>query len=318
MSGALRSALVTGATGFVGSALVDRLLADNVEVTCLVRSQSMPKARALSEGRRIRVVEVPSFTTSVLQARLVDVTADVVFHLASYGVHQSDRDVDQMVDGNVTLLLHLLQATAAWPLRRFIHTGSCSEYGDPGSQEILIAETHPIQPQSLYGAVKAGAVQAGNLLASALDIPFVTLRPFNIFGTRERSTRLVPYLIERLRNDQPVDLTPGKQVRDILFEDDAVSAFLAAATSQALESGEVYNVCSSRPTRIREIGEMVADVMGKPRDLLHWGERPYRSDELMWLVGDNRRFRETTGWFPKVDLHEGIRRIVDARTREGN
>ena len=66
MSRPLRSALVTGATGFVGSALVDRLLADNVEVTCLVRSPSMPRMRALSEGRRIRIVEVPSFTTSVL------------------------------------------------------------------------------------------------------------------------------------------------------------------------------------------------------------------------------------------------------------
>ena len=318
MSGPLRSALVTGATGFVGSALVDRLLAENVEVTCIVRSQSMPRARALAEGRRVRIVEVSSFDTSALQSKLAGVSAEVIFHLASYGVHQTDRDADQMVDGNVSILLHLLQATAAWPLRRFIHTGSCSEYGDPGPQETLIAETHPMQPKSLYGAVKAGSVLAGSVLASALNIPFVTLRSFNVFGTRERPSRLVPYLIERLKNDQPVDLTLGEQVRDILFEDDAVSAFLAAATSETLKSGEVYNVCSSRPTRIREIGEMVADAMGKSRELLHWGERPYRPDELMWLVGDNRRFREATGWFPMVGLQEGIRRIVDARTREGS
>jgi nucleoside-diphosphate-sugar epimerase len=164
----------------------------------------------------------------------------------------------------------------------------------------------------LYGAVKAASVLCGNALASSLSIPFVTLRLFGVFGTRETPPRLVPYLISQLQKDRPVDLTPGEQVRDFLFEDDVAAAFLAAATAEGLKSGEAYNVCSSRPTRIRELAEMVADAMGKPRELLHWGERPYRSDEPMWLVGDNRRFREAvTNWCPTISLQEGIHRILD-------
>ena len=310
MTGPLESALVTGATGFVGSALVDRLLAENVRVTCLVRPRSDSNARNLIDAGRIRLVEVPSFEVPVLQSNLAGISAEVIFHLASYGVQQTDRDTDQLVQGNVAIVIQLLQATAHWPLRRFVHTGSCSEYGTSALAGQLIAETEPIQPKSLYGAVKAASVLCGSAMAASLDVPFVTLRLFGVYGTRERPPRLIPYLISRLRDDQPVDLTPGEQVRDFLFEDDVTSAFLDAATADGLESGEVYNVCSSQPTRIREIGEMVADAMGKPRELLHWGERPYRPDELMWLVGDNRRFRAATGWTPKVGLREGIARVL--------
>lgn len=309
----LRSALVTGATGFIGSALVHRLLAENVEITCLIRSRSISRMSSFVEARQIRIIEVPSFETSVLQSKLAGISAEVIFHLASYGVQQGDRDIDQLVEGNISLVLHLLQATAHWPLRRFIHTGSCSEYGDPGRERKLISETDSVRPQSVYGAAKAGSVLCGNAFASSLSIPFVTLRMFGVFGTREAPHRLVQYLISRLQSNQPVDLTSGEQVRDYLFEDDAVAAFIAAATtSNELNSGEVYNVCSSQPRLIREMGEVTADVMGKSRELLRWGERPTRPDEPVWLVGDNRRFREATGtWRPMISLHEGIQRMVN-------
>jgi nucleoside-diphosphate-sugar epimerase len=78
-------------------------------------------------------------------------------------------------------------------------------------------------------------------------------------------------LIRRLENDTPVDLTPGEQVRDLLFEDDVVNALLQASESDGLQPYQVYNVCSARPVRIREVGEAVADALNKPRELLHTG-----------------------------------------------
>jgi UDP-glucose 4-epimerase len=309
MTDLLRSALVTGSTGFLGSALVRRLLVQNVQVTCLVRSQSVAKAASLWGDAPVRIVEI---TGGVLESDLLDVSAEVVFNLASYGVHEGERDIDEMIDGNVTILLRVLQATASWPLRRFVHVGSCAEYGHPEKEGGLIPETHRLQPKTPYGAAKASSVLCGSALAYSLGVPFVTLRLFGVYGTGEGPRRLIPYIMSRLLNDEVVDLTGGEQVRDLLFEDDAISAFLAAATSEGIESGEVYNVCSSQPTRIREVGETVADVMNKPRDLLHWGARPYRAGEPMWLVGDNRRFRRATNdWLPTTDLHEGIRRMVE-------
>jgi nucleoside-diphosphate-sugar epimerase len=309
MRDGLRSALVTGSTGFLGSALVRQLLSENVEVTCLVRSQSIFKTVQFAGNPRIRIVE---YEGADLESKLRGTSTEYVFNLASYGVQPTERDLDEMIAGNIGILLRVMRATANWPLRRFVHVGSCSEYGDPSSEGALVAETHPIQPKSLYGAAKAASVLWGNALAFSLNVPFVTLRLFGVFGTQEGPQRLVPYLISRLLDDQSVDLTGGEQVRDFLFEDDVASAFLAASTSVGLKSGEVYNVCSSTPTRIRDVGELVADAVAKPRGLLHWGERAYRSDEPMWMVGDNRRFRNATGsWCPTTSLPAGIRRMVD-------
>jgi nucleoside-diphosphate-sugar epimerase len=305
-----RSALVTGANGFIGSALVARLIAEKVHVICLVREKR--RCLHLDSLAGVQTIEVPVFQTSYLKSRLANVSADVVFNLASYGVRQEDRDPDELIEGNVGLTAHLLEAVAGWPLRKFIHTGSCSEYGFPFSNGLPISESQPLRPLSVYGAAKAASVLFGNSYAAQLNIPFVTLRPFGVFGIHEAPQRLVPYLIGRLERDEPVDLTPGEQVRDLLFEDDLVQAFLEAAEAK-LNWYESYNVCSSQPTRIRELGETVADMLQKPRDLLLWGKRAYRTDEPMWLVGDNCRFVGATSWRPTVSLEEGIRRIISNR-----
>jgi UDP-glucose 4-epimerase len=305
------SALVTGATGFIGSVLVKRLLAEGVRVTCLIRARPRaPSALAALAGAQ--VIEISSSQVAELKAKLAGSSAETVFHLASYGVQQQERDTVQLLEGNVALLSNLLEATSDWPLRRFLHAGSCSEYGLPAQEGTPISETQALRPISMYGAAKAASFEFGNALALRLKIPFVTLRLFGVFGSHEAPQRLAPYLMQRLRHDQPVDLTPGEQVRDFLYEDDVTDAFLAAAGAEALLLHEAYNVCSGYATRIRDFGETVADALGKPHQLLHWGERPYRPDEPMWQVGDNRGFAAATSWSPRFSVQEGIRRMISA------
>jgi nucleoside-diphosphate-sugar epimerase len=310
-----QSALVTGATGFIGSALVKRLLAEEVRVTCVIRARNRA-SNSLAALAGARVIEVPSFHVGELKTQMADVRAETVFNLASYGVQQQDRDTGLLLGGNVALLCNLLEATAEWPLRRFLHAGSCSEYGQPAHEGTAISEQQPLRPTSLYGAAKAAAFKIGNGLALRLHVPFATLRLFGVFGAHEAPQRLAPYLINRLKRDQPVDLTPGEQVRDFLYEDDATDAFLAAAAADSLPFYEAYNVCSGQATRVREFGEAVADALGKPRELLHWGERAYRTDEPTWQVGDHRRFAEAAAWAPRVTVADGIRRMISAAEKK--
>jgi UDP-glucose 4-epimerase len=311
-----RSALVTGGTGFIGSVLVRRLLADGVAVTCLVRLRTRsPGALAALDGAR--VIELPSVSTAQLDAALAGVSTDVVFHLASYGVHQADRETAPLLEGNVSFLCNLLEVTSAWPMQRFIYTGSCAEYGFPAQTGIPIPETHGLRPASMYGAAKAVAFLAGSALAARLATPFVGLRLFGAFGVHEAPMRLAPYLIRHLSQDQSVALTPGDQVRDLLYEDDVVDALIAAAEGGAVQPWEVYNVCSGRATRVREVGEIVARALGKPPGLLEWGARPHRADEPLWQVGDNRRFTAATSWRPRITVQEGIERMVAAAGARG-
>jgi UDP-glucose 4-epimerase len=302
---------VTGATGFIGSVLVQRLVADGVAVTCLVRARTRsPGTLAALDGAR--VIELPSVSTAQLNAALDGVSADVVFHLASYGVRQADRDAAQLVEGNVSFLCNLLDATSSWPMQRFIYSGTCAEYGFPVQEGVPIPETHGLRPASMYGAAKAVAFLAGGALAARLSAPFVALRLFGAFGVHEAPLRLAPFLIRHLIQDQPVALTPGDQVRDLLYEDDVADALIAAASGGAVHPGTVYNVCSGRAIRVREVGEMVARALGKPLGLLRWGARPHRADEPRWQVGDNRRFTAATSWRPRITVQEGLERMIAA------
>jgi len=305
----LRSAVVTGGTGFIGSALVRRLVVAGARVLCLMRDKPRSDA-SLALLRGAEVVRLSSFHASEMEGCLREFSADVIFNLASYGARQEDRDPEALLEGNVGLVARLVSAAASAAPKRFIHAGSCSEYGASLANEIFFTEAQPLRPESVYGGAKAAAEFYGNTLARWLGVAFVTLRLFGVFGVGEGPQRLIPYLINRLQVNEPVDLTPGEQVRDFLYVDDVVEAFIVAAQDNGLTPYTAYNVCSGKPVRIREIGTLVADVMQKPRSLLQWGKRPYRRDEAMWIVGDNRRFTHATAWRPRVSLPDGIRRMV--------
>ncbi|MCL4474254.1 MAG: NAD(P)-dependent oxidoreductase [Actinobacteria bacterium] len=302
--------LLTGASGFIGGALAQRLARAGYGVTCLVRDGS-PGSIKLKGIEGINIVAVSSFDDNVLAEALDGISATAVINLASYGVKRDERDPGLMIEGNISLLSALMQVTSKWPLKIFVHTGSCSEYAPP-VVDTPIREADPLRPASLYGAAKAASFMFGNALATDLGVPMVTLRLFGVYGAGEGPERLLPYLIERLRNNAEVDLTAGEQVRDLLYIDDVTAAFLAIIEKTDLPRGAVYNVCSGQQVRIRDIALSVARAMNKPEKLLLLGEREYRMDEPMWLVGDNTLFRSTTGWRPEISLQDGIERILAA------
>jgi len=304
----ISSALVAGSTGFIGSSLTRRLSEEGIRTFCLVR-EGRYNPESFKDVRGAELIEIQSSRADALQRALSGITADAVFNLASYGVNPRENDADIMIDANLHFVSLLLQITSQWPLKRFIHAGSCFEYGEPEDRK-PISEDHQIRPLSLYGATKAASVLIGNALAARLSAPFVTLRLFGVYGKGERPHRLIPYTMDLLNKNEPVDLTPGEQVRDLMYVDDVADALVTAARHGSIIPRGVYNLCSGVPVTIREVGETVARVMDKPSSLLRWGERAYSSTEPMWLVGDNRKFTEATGWKPKVGLLDGIRLMV--------
>ena len=312
---ATRTALVAGATGFVGSAVARRLLADGWRVVAPVRRQSTGRHR-LSGLSGLDVIEVGGYTPDELRPAFA-ARPDVVFNLASAGV-AGGTDPDEIVAGNVTLALKLLRAAGEAGVKRFVHTGSCFEYAAvPAGQRM--SESSPAVPWSVYGAAKLASVHLARTTAVMFKVPLVVLRLFGVFGPGEAPRRLVPYLVDRLRRGEAVDLTPGTQVRDLLYIDDAADAFVMAAEAPTLgDDGQMYNVCSGVPVAVRQVGDTVARLLNAPPELLRWGAIPPRTEEPPWIVGDGERFRSATGWQPKFDLDAGLKATIAARMRSSD
>ena len=303
----IQRVVVTGATGFIGSALVRRLSGAGIQTLCFVRPGSTRRNR-LENLPNVELVEISSSGCD-LSKRLVELKPELVYNLGSAGVNPDDRDPAFLLAGNVGLITALVTALQNASPSRLIHIGSCSEYA-PAEAGRLLDENAAVNPPSIYGAAKACAFMYGGALAARLNVPFITLRLFGVYGPGEAPHRLVPSVISHLQRNEPIELTGGEQVRDLIYVDDAVEALLAAAACEELQAGSAYNVCSSRAIKIRQVAECVAECMHKPKSLLRFGQRPYRDDEPMWIVGDNRRFSKLAGWSPQVTLQQGISQSI--------
>src|SRR5271157_1830955 len=223
------NALIVGATGFLGSALVNRLHREGVSTHSLL-FRDRPR-RSLPAGSQ--VIESRSSAVADLQTAIGGAEFDCVYHVAAAGVSPSERDPQALLDGNLGLISNVMLAMASSPPRRFVYTGSCAEYSRADPPQ-LITEEHPTLPRNVYGAAKAATTIWAMALAQKLGISLVTLRLFHIYGPGESHSRLVPYLVDCLRNEVRAKLTKGEQYRDVLYLDDAVSALLAAAAAPIL------------------------------------------------------------------------------------
>lgn len=305
------TAVVTGATGFIGAPLVGKLAAAGARVLCPIRKGS-PRSARISGIPAVRVVELESFDARSLTNVADGANVDVVFHLAAYGVVSSERDPIAMLDGNATLTASVLLAARQWSAKRVVFAGSCSEYA-PSEPGVLIDEEHPLRPTTLYGAAKAAATVYGTTLAAQLEVAFVPLRIFGTYGVGEARTRLLPYVIETLASGGQPELTPGAQIRDFSNIEDVVDALLVAASHPNIEPGRPYNVCSGIPRKVSEVASRAAELLGSSTGALGLGRLPYRSDEPEWIVGNPRRFRDATGFVPRVELDDGIKKMIEAR-----
>jgi UDP-glucose 4-epimerase len=304
--------LVTGATGFVGGALVRRLSAEGRTVVCPVRRE----AAWLQQLPGITPIVTRLHDPEALAADLEGHRPRWIVHLAAAGVRVDDRSPRALIEGNVATVAALLQVATRWPVERFVHVGSCAEYGQVGADPV--DEATILAPTSAYGGAKAAASVLALGLAAQTAVPLTILRLFGTFGIGEAPQRLLPYVLESLSRGQPCRLSPGDQVRDLTWIDDVVDA-LCRVVQVDSAAGQVLHVCSGRGTTVREVCELAADLLGAPRTLLHFGALPHRDDEPRVLVGNPAKMHAMTGWQARTDLDTAILLMRDsARNPEAN
>lgn len=297
--------LVTGASGFIGVHLVDRLLSEGNRVTVLARSSSaLPK----EWHDRLNVVACGDFSERGLR-QLLREPVETVFHLAAYGVRPNYRDIDEMIAINVALPAALVRLCAEWGAR-MVMAGTFSEYRSPSNRDLL-REDSPLEQGKLYGSSKAAGGLMAGAIATGTGTRFRLLRLFKVYGAGEASHRLLPALVTGLAKRERVAISAGTQVLDFVFVDDVIEAMLRADTHCRDKGGmATWNVATGRAHSVREFAECVATAMTADPALLGFGAIDMRKDDEPWLVGSPDLLRSELGWQPSIGLEEGIRAAV--------
>jgi len=298
-------ALVTGGAGFIGSHLVDALVAQGTDVLAV---------DDLSRGRRDQVNAAAEFTRmDVADPRLVDLIGahrpDVVFHLAAQiDVRRSVADPMADAQTNVVGTVNLLQASAHHGVNRIVFASSGGAiYGD--TAVIPTPESHEQRPESPYGTAKLCGEAYGNLYRRMRGLEFIALRYANVYGPRQDphgEAGVVAIFAQRLLRDEPATINgDGLQTRDYVYVDDVVRANLAAVSAT---TPDAVNIGTGVETDVNGLYERLRRICGTDAPAVHADAKP---GEQRRSCLDIRHARAALDWEPSVPLEDGLRRTVD-------
>jgi UDP-glucose 4-epimerase len=303
--------LVTGGAGFIGSSLVERLLATGERVRVLDDFSSGRRSNLVGLRGDLEVVEGSIVDAAVVTRCMAGV--EVVFHEAAIpSVARSVDDPARSMLANVQGTTVVLEAARRAGVRRLIFAASSSAYGD--TAVLPKVETMEPRPLSPYAVSKATGEQLLRVFASLYPLETLSLRYFNVFGPRQdpasHYAAVIPkFITAALRREPATVYGDGEQTRDFCFIDNVVSANLLAASSPNKLSGQVVNIACGDRTSLNELWGMVCEATEFRAAPRH--EAP-RAGDVRDSLADVRAAKDLIGYEPKVKLSEGLARTVAA------
>ena len=307
-----KAVLVSGAGGFIGSHLVERLHERGARVRAFVRynSRNDPGLLSMLPTEVLSNVEIISgdlCDLSAVQAAMREVSH--VFHLgALIAIPYSYLHPAEVVEANIIGTMNILLAARELGVERLIHTSTSEVYGT--ALHTPINESHPLQGQSPYSASKIGADKLAESFFLSYNLPVVTVRPFNTFGPRQSARAVIPTIISQALVNKTIHLGNLDTTRDFTYVSDTVSGFLAAGSVVGVEGG-VFNLGTGEEIRIGDIADLIALKVGHKVDIVVDPDRlrPQKS-EVLRLVSDNKLAREVLSWSPRVRLDDGLDQCI--------
>jgi NAD dependent epimerase/dehydratase len=308
-----KTVLVTGAGGFIGSHLVEALVAKGAEVKTLVRYNSRNDWGMLETIPSVIKDKLDITTGDIIDSCVVKKAVkncDIIFHLAALiGIPYSYSAPESYVNTNIKGTLNIMQASLDEGVEKVIHTSTSEVYGT--AKYVPIDESHPLQGQSPYSASKIGADMLAHSFFLSFNAPVAIIRPFNTFGPRQSARAVIPTIISQALSEEEINLGSLTPVRDLTYVKDTVNGFIKIAESNN-SIGEIINIGNGKGIAIGELAKKILILMGCENTTIHSDEeriRPEKS-EVMQLICDNSKAKRTIGWSPHYTLDQGLQETI--------
>ncbi len=305
--------LVTGAGGFIGSHLTERLIDEGAQVRAFIRYTSRADLGLLGllPKDKLAALEVISGDLRDVEAvRAAVKGTDTIFHLgALIAIPYSYVHPREVIEVNVLGTTNVLMAARDYAVRRMVHTSTSEVYGT--ARYTPIDEAHPLQGQSPYSASKIGADKIVESFVRSFELPVATLRPFNTYGPRQSARAVIPTIITQALTLDEVRLGALTPQRDLSYVTDTVDGFVRMATHDAAIGQEV-NIGADATISIGELAQKILGIIGRDLPIVSDEQRMRPAgSEVLRLWADNRKAGQLIGWRPQVSLDAGLARTVE-------
>jgi len=307
-----KKVLVTGAGGFIGSHLTERLVDIGADVSAFIRYNSRNdwgQLESLPEGKleNINVVAGDLRDPDAIMKAVKNI--EIVFHLGSLiAIPYSYVHPRDVIETNIIGTTNILIAARDNDVEKIVHTSTSEVYGT--ARYVPIDEEHPLQGQSPYSASKIGADMIANSFYKAYNLPVATIRPFNTYGPRQSARAVIPTIITQAQIKKIVHLGDLHPTRDFTFVTDTVEGFIKMAESPK-SIGEVINTGSSFEISIGDLAEKILNLLDSNAKIEVEDKRIRpKPSEVERLYADVNKAKKLINWEPTISLDEGLKRTI--------
>lgn len=299
----MKRVIISGATGAIGSALIENLLCNNVEILIISRKNSkrlsvIPKNRLIS----IKYCDLDEYKN--LQND-TGKTYDVFYHFAWSGTFGDSRNDMYVQNKNVDYSLDAVALAKRFGCHTFIGAGSQAEYG---RVEGVLTPSTPVFPENGYGIAKLCAGQMTREYAHQLGLKHIWVRILSIYGPHDGTHTMVMSTITKLKNGEEAKFTKGEQLWDYLYSGDAAEAFRLLGKKGV--DGKTYVLGGGSAKPLCEYINIIGECL-EAKQLLRIGDLPYSDRQVMHLCADITELKRDTGWFPQTRFLDGIKKILN-------
>jgi len=295
----MKTILITGATGFLGSHIAEELINQGYNVIALKRSTSN-LWRCNGFNDQIKWINCDSLVDA--EPEIIKCDPDLFIHAAWNGVKATDRDNWNDQEKNLSFLVSLLEIVKKTNIKKIIALGSQAEYGN---FEGSVDENYPCNPTSAYGANKICASILLKSFAELNQIDWYWIRTFSVFGPREEKNWLIPATINNLLEKKEMKLTPCEQKYDYLFTKDFATGILSIVKNDSTISG-IYNMSSGQSIKLKDILTYLENKLSPKQKLLQIGASPYRPHQVMHMEGNSKKFFQSFNFQPEHSIYQGL------------